>query len=290
MKRLMTLLTVLISISAFSADKATFRIGSYNLWMSNLGKGDNVWELRKARLAQSIADVDFDIFGAQEVDLRTQEELPELIRNAGGADYEWFVFSPYTEDGGVGDRAQALLYKKGRFEILEANHFWFSETPEVKSTGWDEKKFFRGAFCVIMKDLKSGMKFFVMHSHMPLGDKAKNHAAEIIVEKAKQYNPENLPSFFLGDLNSIPDSKPSAIFRDYWKDAFLELPYKKRKGPEGTFNSKNPKKNMHAARRIDYIYYGGNALARKYVCHAELYDGCIPSDHYPIYIEAKIWK
>ena len=288
MKKVIVLLTLLVSVSAFSASKASFRIGSYNLWMSHLGKGDNSWEVRKTRLARSIADADFDIFGAQEVDTVMQKELPELIKQAGGADYEWFVFSPYEKDGGVGNKAQALIYRKDRFELLEVNHFWFSETPEVQSTGWDEMRYFRGAFCAVLIDLKSGIKFFVMHTHMPLGAKAKNHAARIILAKAVEYNQENLPAFLLGDMNSVPDSQPSEIFRSYWNDVYLEIPYRKMYGPSGTFNAADLNRNMRAARRIDYIYYKGSVRVRKYVCNADLYDGFYPSDHCSIYADVTI--
>lgn len=290
MKRLIVLLALFASFSAFSAPKASFRIGSYNLWMSHLGKGDNAWEMRKMRLAQSIADIDFDIFGAQEVDTVMQRELPDLIKQAGGADYGWFVFSPYETDGGVGNKAQAIIYKKDRFELIESNHFWFSDTPDVQSTGWDEMRYFRGACCAVFKDLKSGLEFFVMHTHMPLGTEAKNHAAKIIVDKSVQYNSENLPAFLLGDMNSVPDSKPSEIFRSAWNDVYLELPYKKIDGPSGTFNAANLKRNMRAARRIDYIYYKGNVKVRKYTCNADLYDGFYPSDHCPIYANVLIGR
>lgn len=288
MKRILTLFVLLISISAFSASKSTFKIGSYNLWMSHLGKGDNSWEFRKMRLAKSIADIDFDIFGAQEVDTVMQRELPDLIKQAGGAEYAWFIFSPYEEDGGVGNKAQAIIYKKDRFELVRSNHFWFSETPDVQSTGWDEMRYFRGACCAVFRDLKTGVEFFVMHTHMPLGTEAKNNAAKIIVSKYAEYNQENLPSFLLGDMNSVPDSKPSETFRKCWNDVYLELPCKKIEGPYGTFNAANLKRNMKAARRIDYIYYNGNVKVRRYTCNVDLYDGFYPSDHCPIYADVVI--
>ena len=288
MKRLIILSLIFVSTFALSAERSSFRIGSYNLWISNLGKGDNAWEYRRVRLAQSIADIDFDIFGAQEVDLRIQKELPSLIENAGGDVYEWFVFSPYTEDGGIGDKAQAIIYKKNRFEIVDSGHFWFSETPDVMSSAWDEIRYRRGACWAIFRDLKSGVRFFVMHTHMPLGIDAKNHAAEIIVSKSAECNPDGLPAFFLGDMNSVPDSKPSEIFRTYWTDVYLELPYKKMEGPSGTFNAATLNRNMRAARRIDYIYYRGSIRIKKYFCNTDRYDGFYPSDHCPIYADIKI--
>lgn len=288
MRRILSLLAILFCISSYSYARCSFRIGSYNLWISSIGKGDNTWELRKARLAQSIADMDFDIFGAQEVDTRIQDELPELIKSAGGGTYSWFIFSPYDKNGGKGDKAQAIIYRNDKFELLETHCFWFSNTPDIQSTGWDEMAYFRGACCALFRDRKCGTRFIVFNTHLPLGAEARAHASEIILAKAAEYNPDNLPAFLLGDMNAVADSRPSEILRSYWNDSYLELPYKKMEGPSGTFNAANLQRNMRAARRIDYIYYRGDVTVRKYVCSDRRYDGFYPSDHCPIYINLTI--
>lgn len=166
-----------------SASYMNLRVGSYNLWRSDLGKGEYQWNLRKDKLARAIADIDFDIFGIQEVDTTIQRELPSLVEKEGG-DYSWFVVSPYSEDG-VGSKAQGIVYRKSRFEMLESHRFWLSPTPDVMSSGWDEMKFKRGACCAIFRDKVSGMKFFFMMSHMPLGHEANANSAPIIIERAK---------------------------------------------------------------------------------------------------------
>lgn len=290
MKRLLAIILAVTGLGFSASGKTAVKIGSYNLWRSDLGKGDYNWEVRKFRLAESIADCDFDIFGAQEVDLRIQKELPSLIKDAGGADYKWFIFSPYDKDGGIGDKAQALLYKSDRFEITETHHFWFSETPDVMSSGWDETKYKRGGCCAIFRDLKTGDRFFIMLSHMPLAKTANAKAAEIIVEKAAEYNPENLPALFVGDLNTTPDTPSSERLREYWTDTFLSLPAKRISGPSGTFNGARAGRDMNAANRIDYIYFRGNVKPADYTCHDKLYDGFYPSDHCPIYANLLIRK
>ncbi len=287
MKKLATLLIVISGLCSCASPSGEFRIGTYNLWRSDLGKGDYAWEFRKDRLAESIAEIDFDIFGTQEVDTTLQRELPELIRKAGGPEYEWFIFSPYDSLGGVGNKAQGIMYKPERFEILDSHHFWFSETPEVMSSGWDEMKFKRGGFCLTMKDKKTGKEMFVMHAHMPLGQKANRHAADIIVEKAKEYNPDNLPAFFIGDLNTRPDTHSSEYIREFWNDTYLSIDEKNITGPCGTYNGAR-ERDMRAAQRIDYIYYSGNVKAGSYTCFTKKYDGFWPSDHCPIYADITI--
>jgi len=288
MKKVILMMSFLLCVSSFGGPRTSFRAGSYNLWRSDIGKGDYAWEVRKERLARSIADNGFDIFGAQEVNLTIQEELPELVRKAGGPDYTWLIFSPYEADGGVGDKAQAIVYRADLFEMIEMHHFWYSETPDVMSSGWDEQKFKRGGCCAIFRDIQTGIRFFFMLSHMPLGKEANSHAAEILVEKARQYNTDDLPAIFAGDLNTRPDSVGSGILRTWWTDTYMYLPARKTKGPQGTFNNHKTEKDMEKAARLDYIYFRGGVKPRKYVCNDARYDGFWPSDHCPVYADVVI--
>lgn len=281
MKRLFFAFFLLLTAS--SCGDPSLRIGSYNLWRSDLGKDDYAWSVRKHRLVQSIKDIEFDLFGAQEVDTTIIRELPLLFKEA-GLDYTLFIFSPYREDGGVGNKAQAIIYNNRRLEMLDDHHFWYSETPDTISSGWDEMKFKRGGCCGTFQDKKTGVKFFVMMSHMPLAKEANLHAASILVEKARQYNPNGLPAVFVGDLNTRPETPSSKVLRSYWTDVYLSLPDTQRTGPHGTFNSHNVEKDMETAARIDYIYYRGDGVTPlNYCCDTTLYDGLYPSDHCPIY-------
>ncbi|MBO7603252.1 MAG: endonuclease/exonuclease/phosphatase family protein [Bacteroidales bacterium] len=288
MKRL--IVAVLLLSAACSCGSLALRTGSYNLWRSDLGKDDYAWNQRKHRLVLSIKDIDYDLFGAEEVDTTMIRELPLLFKEA-GLDYEIFIFSPYRADGGTGNKAQAIIYKPSRLKMLGDHHFWFSETPDTISGGWDEMKFRRGGCCAQFKDLKSGRSFFFMLSHMPLGPEANEHAAHILLQRAEMYNPEQLPAIFVGDLNTRPDSPSSQILRSYWTDVYQFLPAGKRQGPQGTFNSHNVEKDMESAQRIDYIYFRGSKIApRNYCCFDRLYDGLYPSDHCAIYSDIIILK
>lgn len=291
MKKILLLMSVLILASCGAAKKSakvnepvSVRVGSYNLWISTIGKGDNIWDVRKDRLIKSIMEADMDIFGTQELDTRIQKEVPVLLQKAGGK-YGWYIFSPYSQDG-VGNKAQGIMYKKDRFELIEGHNWWLSETPDVMSSAWDEGRFKRGACCAIFKDIKSGKKFMVVHSHMPLGKEARKHSAHIIIEYAKKHNPENLPCFLVGDLNTKPTTPESETFRTYWTDPYLTLPADKKNGPSGTFNGAKADRDLEKTNRIDYVYYRGEGVTPvSYTCKDTKYDGFYPSDHCAVYVD-----
>ena len=89
MKKL--LFAFILLVSASSCGTPSLRVGSFNIWRSDLGKNEYEWSVRKYRLVNAIKDVDFDIFGAQEVDTTMIRELPILFKGA-GLDYNIFIF------------------------------------------------------------------------------------------------------------------------------------------------------------------------------------------------------
>lgn len=290
MKKIIYLLASFTALLATSCDNPaddSIRVGSYNLWRSDLGKNEYAWEHRKVQLARSIADVGFDIFGIQEADLRIQEELPALTGEYTDK-YAWWFFSPYSQDGN-GDKAQGIVYDSTRFSMKESHYFWLSETPDTMSSAWDEKKYNRGACCFIFNDKNTGKDFFAMVIHAPLAKEASAKCVDVVMQQYEKYNPDGLPAVFVGDFNAKPDSPASKQLREYWTDSFDAVPAEARKGSTGTFNGHNIEKDMEKARRIDYVYFRGEGIEPlAYECVNTQYDGIWPSDHCPIYAVLKM--
>lgn len=286
MALMMLILSSCSATRGTSSKEENIRIGTYNLWRSDLGKGDYAWESRKFRLVQSILENQMDIFAAEEVDTTIFREIPSMLdEKMGKGKYAWKLFSPYNPKGEGAIKAQALVYRSDKFKLIDFHHFWLSPTPDEMSSGWDEKKFKRGACCAILKSKKSGKKLFVMVSHFPLGKEARLNIAPLIIERAKMYNPENLPAFFIGDLNTRQERPESEILRTYWTDAFMVLPEDKKTGPTGTFNYFDVTRDMETAPRIDFVYFRGASIKPlNYVCNAATYNGLYPSDHCPVYV------
>lgn len=241
---------------------------------------------RRDRLARAIVDCGMDVFAAEEVDTAMFRQLPALVEAKGG-NYSWQTFSPYDAEGKGSVKAQAIVYKTDVFEMLDFHRFWCSETPDKMSTGWDDVKFKRGACCATLRHKASGKRIFVMASHFPLGKEARLHFAPIVVARAKEYNPENLPSFLVGDLNTRQERPESAILREWWSDSYL-MAWEKV-GTRGTFNNHDVGTDMDNAPRIDFVYFRGNGVTpRRYVCNTVKYEGLYPSDHCPVYVDFTI--
>lgn len=257
------------------------RIGTYNLRMQNLDGGEDDWSVRRGRVVRSIADNNFDIFGVQELTENAQKELSWDL----GARYASIFFSPYNQNG-KGTKAQGVFYDKKRFKVLNYHYFWLGDNPDIKTendhyTNNPSKSYIRGGMCLTFQEKSSGRKFFLMNSHAPLNSEDYIKYAHVYREMEEKYNPEGLPSFFVGDLNTRPDSQISAIFREYWQDSAYIIPTR-----YCTMNSfiTDPSK-WPAEKRIDYVYYRNTSDPEAYHCNQTLYDGRCASDHFPVWAD-----
>ena len=270
-------------------EENVLRLGTYNLRMSNLDKeGDNAWSNRKDRLKQSLIACNFDVFGIQEVSSEMQTWL-----NAELKDYYTFrYFSPYAQNG-TGDRAQGIGYRKDAFTLSDWHFFWAWSTPDTmgnNDTG-DQGSFKRGACCCILTHKATGIKLFFMNNHGCLNSESNKQNAHVYVEQEPRFNPDGLPSFFVGDMNLRESSDAGSsymTFTAYWMDPYKVLTATERLGCAGSYNGYA---NPTGKSRIDYVFYRGEGITPKlYCCDNTLYNGLYASDHFPVWVEYAITK
>lgn len=284
MKYLKYFLATVLALSttlSYAGRPVSIRIGSYNLRMQQLDKGENDWSVRRGRVMQSINENAFDVFGLQELTEFAQDDLREDL----GKKYEFIFFSPYSQDG-VGGRAQGIAFNKKRFKLVEYHYFWPSDTPEVMNVNDHQggHTYKRGAACCVLVDKKNhGRKLFFMNCHAPLGKEDHFNSAHVYVDMEKKYNPEAYPSFFVGDFNARPDHPSTLYFQTFWKDSAITL----GDADKSTFNGfkTDPSAWDVELRRIDYIYYRNAPDPVEYQCNRTLYGGLVASDHFPVWAD-----
>lgn len=309
------LLLALALVLAFAADakpkqasnELNLRIGTYNIWSHLARKGQirkkvttesRSWDNSKQAVAELIVKLDCDILGMQEVTDVCRDDLAELVKKAGGKKYKLWWVNTYPEGFryAVGN---AVFYDKKKFKLSNQAIYYFSETPEIQSKGWDEKRHYRASLATVVTHKKTGKKFFLMATHGPLADVACGHAGRLLVEFDKKYNTEGLPTIVLGDMNAC-EGHPKNLFYDnittYFKDSFYAA--EKRCKTIGTFTgSRERTRNFSIPnRRIDHIYVHstdkGQIKVKNYEVNRDKYiiDGAkhFPSDHHPVYIDLTI--
>ena len=141
MKKLILFIVIcLIPVSVIEAKgkKCKMNIASFNLRMDTDYDKENAWKYRKDFACALIAFHDFDIFGTQE---GFAHQLKDLTENG-----KYSYVGVGRDDGKSEGEHSAIIYKTNRFTVLKQGNFWFSETPEEPSYGWDAKseEFVRG--------------------------------------------------------------------------------------------------------------------------------------------------
>ena len=230
---------------------------------------------RKPFILKRIADHDFDMIGAQEVDDEMKAALAEDLKD---------TYSVVGE-GRRADRkgeGTPIFYKTARFELLDCGSFWLSKTPDVPgSKDWDASQE-RIATWTKFKDKVTGKKFFYINTHFDhRGPVSRTEAAKILLEKARELH-DDLPVFFTGDLNTSSQTEAIAILSDneLVKDSYTssETAPTGRKSPYYAFDFDRPDSD-----RGDYIFVPKDAVVHSYACiDDDIKDRQYSSDHCPV--------
>ena len=251
-------------------------IMSFNIRYANLNDGINNWDNRKEIVVNLILEQSPDLLGLQEV---KGEQLSYLTENMKA--YNHFGESR-SED--PGDEHSPIFFKKDKFELLESNTFWLSQTPDVPSKGWDaalNRIVTWGKF----KESKTGKIIFYFNTHFDhMGEQARLESVKLLKKRIKEIAGRE-DYIITGDFNSDPSSKyyEELILHDT-SSAFLmdvsQFNDETRRQIKGTFNGFDLTKQ--AAGPIDYIFIKPTISVRNFGVIDTLYSGRFPSDHFPI--------
>ena len=262
----------------------TLRVATFNVRVDT-DTGNRAWENRKQHVADIIENLyQFDIFGVQELSHTTQ--LNELMAYLSDT---YNVFSKgIGNTAGTSGTRNAIIYRKDRLTLLQSGGFFLSATPDVASIGWDAK-LNRGCVWAKMLDNATNKQFYFFSAHFDhVGDEARRQSAKLIIAKiAEIMGTEDLPVFFVGDLNTQPDKIPiSNILNGGLLDS-RTLPLAKNVfGTIGTTNGWN-KPLSELKNRIDFIFVNEKAdVHAYYTINKKYYTDAYPSDHFPVMIKA----
>ena len=274
MKKLVLAALVLLAVlpQTVSAKKAkgpaTLSVISFNIRMGEGEDGTNSWQFRCPATIYMLRDKQPDIFGLQEAyDYQVQfidDNMPEY-KNVGVG----------REDGRHEGEHMSIFYNKKNISLLKWGTFWLSETPEVPSMGWDAACF-RTATWALMKDKRSGHKFYYVNTHLDhVGKTAQREGLALIVERIREMNPDGLPMVLTGDFNVEPDDAVLDDLDNMMKSARIAA---ERTDNSGTFNDWGKASSV-----IDYIYYSGFSSCPEFETVKKKYENFpFISDHYPV--------
>ena len=244
---------------------------SFNIRCTNDPNGHSIEE-RAPRLFAATDAYDADVIGFQEYRPKWEEHIEKFY----GEKYE--IFNKYRSV----ERPESapILWKKDKFDCKEKGYFWYSDTPEVESGGWDTLGHNRMCQYVILTDKASGESFCFMNTHFGFGDEEQVKSAKLLVEYSKRIS--DLPTFVTGDFNACPDSNAYAAMTETFDDVNARLD----KLTDITYHGYEPERHVNA--HIDYCFINDKVSPKHYEIIKTTFDGKFPSDHYGLFVKIEM--
>ncbi len=256
-------------------EENTMRIMSFNIRCANVGKDS--WEDRIGIVSQTMLESEADSIGVQEATPEWMATLKETV----GEKYAYVGVG--RDDGDNEGEYSAVFYLKDKYEVVESDTFWLSETPDTPSFGWDAACR-RVCTWVHLKNKETGKQYVHMNTHFDhVGISARKNSVEMIINKAKTFT--DIPVVFTADMNVVQGSTNYNQFVDsgYFYDTKFMAPDSM---DYCTYHDTKPE--MHKDDVIDYVMINDGFKALTYRVVNEGIDGRFVSDHYPIYADIEM--
>jgi len=258
---------------------ATFKVMTFNIRFgnSNAPEGENTWPHRREMVMERIRVFDPDVLGLQEA-LRGQldeivGELPQYVAVGVGR----------KADGG--GEYSSLLFRRARFDVLNSETFWLSDTPkEPGSMSWGNQ-LPRICTWARLLDRQSSRRFTVFNTHWDHQSQAsRERSGRLMADRVVTPSDPREPVIGMGDFNAgernlalVPFA--AAGLRDTFRDLHSDAT------EVGTFNAFQGRTD---GEKIDAVFVSRHWKTVAAVIDRTHRDGNYPSDHFPVTATLKL--
>lgn len=288
MRRFILIFLSILVFHSLEGQDPSIRVMTFNIRLPHQGDGPNYWDLRRPHVASIIQFHEVDLLGVQEAHRR---QLDEMVTDM--PEYEWFGVcrmdgSTHPDPDG---EFSAILYRKDRFQRLDGNTFWLSETSGTPgSKSWDAA-LPRIVTWAKFKDKQTGKIFFHFNTHFDhKGEQARLESAKMILAYMKTIAGD-MPVVLTGDFNSYETDAPYLAMIDkaipYHVTDAITLSKLPHHGPMSTFAGNFEISGM-IDHRIDYIFVRKKIEVLRHGILSDNWHGKLASDHLPVFVEIRM--
>lgn len=233
---------------------------------------------RVKRFAAYMNAVKPDSIGTQEMNADWMEKLGDLM-----SDYDSYGVARGGDDSEKKSEMNSIFWLKDKYECIEQNTFWLSETPETESK-------YEGAGCnricsyVMLRNKETGQVYLHMNTHLDnASDEARVFGAQVIMDKIKEIKLTSSQADFAivltGDLNDMEIGNPCKIISGMLTSCSAAAPENKK----STYNDWGNLEDD--GEPIDFIFTDREPAG--YLILDDTSNGYV-SDHYGVYATIKL--
>ncbi len=253
--------------------RPAIRVMTYNVRVQTESDGDNAWPHRRDMVASVLRFRQADVLCLQEAYF---DMIGDIATRLPG--FAWYGLG--SADGKESGACNPVFFRTSRFELLHADTFWLSSTPQTPSCGWDGA-YPRAATRVRLRETATGRELNIFNVHLDhLGVIAREESARLLAGKARA---ENGDVIVLGDFNCERHDTPCRIMAASGLRDAREISLNGHFGVSTSFNDFNV--TWRRAYTIDHILVSGGLRVQQEGIPADMFDGKLPSDHFPVIAE-----
>ena len=236
---------------------------TFNIRNALAQDGANSWQFRKGFVYEYLLKSDADVICLQEVVPAVKQELSNVLAGV----YECVGEGRLVESKEY-DEINLVAYQRESFELLEKEHFWLSETPDVAGSRYETQIHWpRTCTHVTLKDRNGVYDIFATHLDNE-DESAREKGLKLIMSRAGTKK----KTVICGDFNDTPDHISKWIGGRF-ADLTQGLP------PTYTEYGKDYKK-------IDYVFASKDVVRlSESLCDVQIKNGLYISDHFPVCVE-----
>jgi endonuclease/exonuclease/phosphatase family metal-dependent hydrolase len=191
--------------------------------------------------------------------------------------------------GGTNDEFMAIFYDTTRLTLLEQDHYWLSDTPELVGSNTWGGRWIRMVTWARFRDRTTGGHLYAVNTHLDsVSAYARERSAHLIRDRLAALDP-TVPVVLTGDFNSAPRAD-NPVYEVLTGEAGLvdTWPAAAMTGPVyGTTHGFQPLRA--GGTRIDWILTSpGVRVAAAAINTYAAPSGQYPSDHLPVQVRLRL--
>lgn len=261
-------------------DNENLIVATYNTaapWGNILqGTGTN----KRAKLfGQQINDNLPDVLGVQEINSNWVEKMEEFLPQ-----YAYYGVKRGGDKNEEQSEMNGIFYLKEKFELIECDTFWLSETPDIESKHSDAACY-RICSYVVLKNKTTGKIFAHFNTHFDhVSEIAQELGGNLVSERAEKVISKygDIPVVITGDLNQYSDA-PGCVALE--ENGYLNANTTVENGDNMlTYNGWT---KMTEGRPIDHIFVNDGFKVIEFAVVTETGTKVNVSDHYMVKVTLK---
>ncbi len=274
MKRLFIFLSIIIIIQSCTNNQS-LNVMSFNIRYDNPNDAPNHWENRKELVANVFEEKNIQLAGIQEV---LKHQLDFLVDQLP----QYHFYGVGRDDGQDKGEFCPVAFLKSRFDLVDKNTFWLSETPKKPGTlSWDTVCN-RVCSYVKLKDKKNDKILYFFNTHFShVSDEARRQSADILLTKIKEIAGDT-KVILTGDFNLTRDTEAYQKLTNHSNikltDAYSLIPDVITETTH-TYNGFGQGDNRPI---IDYIFLSPTIEVNQLEIFYKKNNNIYVSDHYPV--------